>query len=111
MSNKKPVFDSLVKGLEEAVKDAEAEKKFLKRTSRTIFVSSLKNYSKKDVKQIRNDLGMSLKVFASCLGVSQKTVEAWESGKNTPSGSSSRLLSLFEMNNNLAEEYAIITYR
>ncbi len=35
-------------------------------------------------------------LFAQYLGVSPKTVEAWEAGKNKPSGSSSRLLELLD---------------
>ena len=37
---------------------------------------------------------MSQKAFAGYLGVSPKTVEAWEAGTNQPSGAASRLLSM-----------------
>ena len=39
---------------------------------------------------------MSQRLFASYLGVSVKTVEAWENGTNHPSGSAKRLISLLE---------------
>ena len=51
---------------------------------------------------------MTQKMFAAYIGVSQKTVEAWESGKNTPAGSSSRILSMFEMNDNLIQDYPFV---
>ena len=51
---------------------------------------------------------MSQNVFASYMGVSCKTVEAWESGKNHPSGAASRLLNMMEMNNNLVEEFPFV---
>ena len=51
---------------------------------------------------------MSQNVFASYIGVSCKTVEAWESGKNHPSGAASRLLNMMEINNNLVEEFPFV---
>lgn len=35
-------------------------------------------------------------MFAQMLGVSKKTVEAWEAGTNVPNGSAMRLLQLLE---------------
>lgn len=40
---------------------------------------------------------MYQKSFAGYLGVSEKTVEAWEAGVNHPSGAASRILSMMEM--------------
>lgn len=37
---------------------------------------------------------MTQVVFAKYMGVSVKTVEAWESGRNHPDGAASRLLSI-----------------
>ena len=39
---------------------------------------------------------MTQKIFADYMGVSPKTVEAWESGINHPVGPACRLLSLLE---------------
>ena len=39
---------------------------------------------------------MTQRVFANYMGVSPKTVEAWESGINHPVGPACRLLSLLE---------------
>jgi len=41
-------------------------------------------------------------------GVSTKTVEAWESGKNIPSGCANRMLELLEHDYNLLEKYSIM---
>ncbi len=51
---------------------------------------------------------MSQKTFASYIGVSDKTVEAWEAGTNHPSGAASRLLSMMEMDKNLIEEFPFV---
>lgn len=101
------VYKSIMTGLNEAVEDARSKKKILKR--RTVTVIPVKKYRPDEVKKIRNTVGMSQKIFASYLGVSDKTVEAWESGTNHPSGAASRLLNMIEMNENLIEEFPFVT--
>lgn len=103
MSN---VYDSIVTGLTEAIEDAKGCEKKLKRN--VAHVEPVKEYSAEEVKKIRVNTGMSQNVFASYMGVSCKTVEAWESGKNHPSGAASRLLHMMEMNNNLVEEFPFV---
>lgn len=46
------------------------------------------------VKTIREQLHATQKEFAYILGVSTRTVEAWESGRSHPNGSASRLMQL-----------------
>ena len=47
-------------------------------------------------------------LFRSYLGVSVKTVEAWESGTNHPSGTASRILNMIEMNGNVIKEFPFV---
>lgn len=101
------VYNSIMAGLNEAVEDARSKKKTLKR--RAVTVIPVKKYRPDEVKKIRNTVGMSQKIFASYLGVSDKTVEAWESGTNHPSGAASRLLNMIEMDENLIEEFPFVT--
>ena len=51
---------------------------------------------------------MTQRLFAEALGVSIKTVEAWESGINSPSGTASRLLELLSQDDTLFERYSIV---
>ena len=51
---------------------------------------------------------MTQRLFAEALGVSIKTVEAWESGTNTPSGCARRMLELLERDNTLLERCSIV---
>jgi putative transcriptional regulator len=51
-------------------------------------------FNTEDVKRIRPKTGLSQIVFAGSLGVSLKTVGAWESGRNKPEGASRRLLEI-----------------
>ena len=73
MSN---VYESIMTGLNEAVEDSKSYEKKL--TRRVVTVIPVKEYNASEVKKIRNSIGMSQKTFASYLGVSCKTVEAWE---------------------------------
>lgn len=85
------VYESVKKGLQEAVDYNHGK---LKARSSTIAVKPLEDFSASDIKQIRTELEVSQTLFASMLGVSSKTVEAWELGRNTPEGPAKRLLSL-----------------
>jgi len=76
---------------------------------KNLSVKPLKKYSKEEIKRIRLGHNLTLKTFADCFGVSQKTVESWERGDNTPSGASIRLFQLMEINSNVLEEYEILS--
>ena len=105
--SRKAVFDSILCGLTEALADAKKETSSLKR--RTVTVIPLKIYEAKDIKKIRNSTGLSQKSFASYMGVSIKTVEAWEAGTNQPSGSASRLLHMMELDSELTIKYPFVS--
>lgn len=47
---------------------------------------------------------MTQTLFAQMLGISKKTIEAWEAGTNVPNGSAMLLLQLFAENPALAKE-------
>lgn len=87
------VFDNIVKGLNEAIQH---EKGQLKATRHFIMVKPLPNYKAKDIKNIRVKLKLPQSTFAQIVGVSHKTIEAWESGRNIPNGPSQRILELLD---------------
>ena len=93
------VYESIVAGLQEAIEDAKSKEKKLPR--RVVTVVPVKEYNASEVKKIRNETGMSQKTFASYLGVSCKTVEAWESGINH--------LHMMEMDRNLTKEFPFVS--
>ena len=106
MSNNS-VYESIMAGLNEAIEDAKSEKPILKRNR--IIVEPVKVYGAEEVKRIRTTVGMSQKLFASYMGVSDKTVEAWEAGTNHPSGAASRLLRMMEMDKDLVVRFPFVT--
>ena len=91
-------FDILSSALDEAIENAKAKKKFLKEETVTIEIEPLVQYTAEDIKNIRSRTGLTQALFAQWFGVSTRTVEAWESGRNKPSGPSSRLLGLLKSN-------------
>ena len=90
------MFDILNGALDEAIADAKSDRKFLKRETVSLEIEPLTSYTADDIKKIRHDTGLTQGMFAKWFGVSPRTVEAWESGRNTPSGPSSRLLNLLQ---------------
>ena len=61
-------------------------------------------YKAGDVQRLRPSLNLSQRGFASVLGVSARTVEAWEIGLNVPSGPARNLLYLLGQNSSLADQ-------
>ena len=46
------------------------------------------------VRELRDRLGVTQRIFAEIFGVSLRAVETWEEGKSKPNGSARRLMSL-----------------
>ena len=89
------IFDDIKLGLEQAV---EYEKGNLNAKKTTITILPLDTFTASEIKEIRIKAGMTQASFAKYLGVSVKTVEAWEAGRNHPEGAACRLLSLTRTN-------------
>ncbi|MDD6995670.1 MAG: helix-turn-helix domain-containing protein [Candidatus Borkfalkiaceae bacterium] len=85
------IYEEIKLGLEQAI---EYEKGNLKAKKTTLSVLPLESFTSKEIKEIRNNTGLTQALFAKYMGVSVKTVEAWESGKNHPEGAARRMLSL-----------------
>ncbi|MBR0163278.1 MAG: helix-turn-helix domain-containing protein [Lachnospiraceae bacterium] len=87
------LYEELTNGLNSAIKAHRSGKK-LKAT--TIRIPELKRYTAKDIKRIRKAAGLTQEMLALFMGVSVKTVEAWERGVNRPTGPACRLFSMLE---------------
>lgn len=83
------LFDDLKEGLEEAIA---YEKGTGKANKKTYMILPVTEYSNKEIRDIRMKAGMTQSVFAAYMGVSPKTVEAWEGGRTQPTGPACRLL-------------------
>ena len=100
-------YESIMAGLNEVLAGVKSDKPLLKRHKVT--VEPVKVFEADEIKKIRNSTGMSQKIFASYIGVSDKTVDAWEAGTNHPSGAASRLLSMIEMDKELTRKFPFVT--
>ena len=87
-------FEILSGALDEAIADAQSAKPFLRRDTMSVNIEPLQTFSANKIKEIRHRTGLTQSLFAKWFGVSTKTIEAWEAGRNHPSGPSSRLLAL-----------------
>ena len=85
------LFDDLKDGLEEAIS---YEKGTGKAKTKTFMIMPVNEYNNKQIREIRMKAGMTQSVFASYMGVSKKTVEAWECGRTHPTGPVFRLLDI-----------------
>ncbi len=85
------VFDKIKTGLEEAIAYEQGTREA---KTRKMTVQPISHYDAAEIRAIRASTGMTQAVFAEFMGVSVKTVEAWESGRNHPIGSACRLLYL-----------------
>ena len=66
-------------------------------------IAPAREYNGEEVKAIRKTANMTQTTLAEFLGVSKKAVEAWESGRNMPSGPACRLLSMIAIDPTLPE--------
>lgn len=101
------IGEGIISSLEEAIKYEKGEAvKGAK--SHSLTVAPLPNYNGKEIKDIRNKLGLTQSIFAHVFGISKKTVEAWESGRNHPAGPAQRILSILEKDKEFLEKYKLL---
>ena len=87
------LFEDLQEGLNQAIA---YEKGRGKARVKTLMIMPVKKYTNEEIKRIRNKSGMTQTVLANYMGVSKKTVEAWETGRTHPTGPAYRLLDILE---------------
>ena len=94
----------------EAVKDALYPKKngVVTKRNRSLSVTPVKKMSAEDVKALRKHLKLSYSVFSEVLGISNKTLEAWEAGTNSPTGPAVRLMNMMKSNPDFLIDMGII---
>ena len=99
------VFESIMTGLNEAV-DHETGKN--KARTMKITVEPVPRISAEEIKLVRSNAKLTQSIFDEILGVSVKTVEAWESGKNEPIGPARRIISLMQSDPEFVQKYNLI---
>ena len=87
-------FDCVMEGLNEALA-------YEKGVPSKETISRKRSLPDIDVAQIRNSLSLTQKAFAAVLGVSKRTVEAWECGKSNPTPTAKKLMFLISQDHSL----------
>lgn len=87
------LFEDLQEGLNQAIA---YERGKGKAKVKTLMIMPVKKYTNEEIRAIRNKSGMTQTVFANYMGVSKKTVEAWETGRTHPTGPAYRLLDILD---------------
>ncbi len=104
---KNNIFPSIKAGINEAI-DYEKGAHNNKVKTNKISIEKIPHYHSKQIKGIRNKLNLTQTIFAEILGVSIKTVEAWEAGKNVPNGPAQRILDLLKKEEGFLEKHKIL---
>ncbi len=100
------LFDDIKTGLGQAI---EYEKGNLKAKTTTLTVEPVENFKPEEIRSIRMETGLTQILFAKYMGVSVKTVEAWEAGRNHPEGAACRLLSMTRNDPTFPQRSGIVT--
>lgn len=90
-------FSGIMDGLQEALafsKGKAAAETFVRKSS----------LPEVDISMLRVSLSMTQRAFAEILGVSCRTVEAWESGKSTPTPTAKKLMYLIQTDPSLLQK-------
>lgn len=96
------VFESIECGINEVIEHAHGQPVG---RSVKVTVKPVGSYDAQTIKSIRQKTGMSQKMFAASLGVSSKTIEAWERGRNQPEGAARRLLEIVDSDPQILERF------
>jgi len=100
------VFESIKQGLNEAIEYERGNLPGVRVTKITI--APIHNYTASEIKAIRAQQNMTQRLFAEAMGVSVKTVEAWEAGTNRPSGIANRMFDFLKKDHSLFEKFSIV---
>jgi len=60
--------------------------------NRSMEVKPVQYFSAGEIRDIRKRVKLSQRIFAGLMGVSKKTIEAWEHARTKPEGAARRLL-------------------
>lgn len=90
-------FEGVMNGLDEALA-------FEKKTSKIDTISRKRSIPEVNVADLRNRFGFTQRKFATILGVSARTVEAWEIGRSNPTPTAKKLMYLLNEDMSLVKK-------
>lgn len=103
--SKKEVNTSILNGLSSALEIVQGKKPA--KRMREVIIPDLPLYKGKDVKRVREKIEVTQKIFAEVIGVSVKTIEAWEGNRNIPDGPAQRIFYALDNNPSFLKIFGI----
>jgi putative transcriptional regulator len=100
------IGQGIIDGLQELIEYSEGNIDL--KTSRQTISPVCEAISVEAIKETRDKLGMSQGIFAMVLGVSEKTVKSWETGRYMPDGAARRLITMLQSDPELLVKYGIV---
>ena len=100
-------YEGIVQGLQEAIAYYRGENTD-KVTVHRLTCEKVREFTPEEIKKTRLAAKMPQWMFAQVIGVSQKSVEAWEGGRSRPDGAARRMIGLLNANPHFADEAGII---
>ncbi len=98
-------YEAIRQGLLEAIAYERGE---LEARVHQITVSEVSAFTPEEIKTIRKSANMTQALFAACMGVTKKSIEAWEGGRSVPDGAARRTLGLVQKNPMYFDDMKII---
>ncbi len=105
----KRMVGGLMEGLNQALEYAEGKNSNVRITH--MEVKPVPKIPACEIRVIRMNCNYTQELFAQALGVSKKAVEAWECGRNRPTGAAIRMLRLAKEDPAFFEKAGIVSIR
>jgi putative transcriptional regulator len=104
------VFDEALKSLDEAIEYERGDSSKGREVVRVLKpVAPLREYTGEDIRRIREAHKYTQSYFGELLGVSMKSVQAWEYNHSKPNGAARRIISIVEKGERFLQEAEIIS--
>ncbi len=100
--------EGIMQGLQEAIAYTKGENTDQVVVHR-LTCEKVRDFTPEEIKKTRLAAQMPQWMFAQVIGVSQKSVEAWEGGRSRPDGAARRMIGLLNANPRFADEAGIVT--
>ena len=100
-------YEGIIQGLQEAIAYTKGENTEHVVVHR-LTCEKVREFTPEEIKKTRQAAKMPQWMFAQVIGVSKKSVEAWEGGRSRPDGAARRMIGLLNANPHFAEDVGII---
>jgi len=102
----KNIHDEVINELQEIVENGTLST-LRKNTREYAPLTPIKDYTPQEIKDLREKKRYTQTYFGEFLGVTLKTVQAWEAGTNKPTGTALRLFQVLEQDPHVLDQFLL----